>query len=233
MASVAARIDHTNLKPEADEAAIDQLAREAVEHGFAAVCVNGRFVERVAAALAGEPVATCAVVGFPLGAMKPMARNIEATVACKDGAREIDFVAHLPHALRADGEAMRDEFRELVSTVRSVNPNVVVKVILETAALMQDADETTARSRIETACLAARESGCDFVKTSTGFHPAGGASVEAVRLLREHAGPLGVKAAGGIRTCDDAQRMIDAGADRLGCSAGVQIVMGKAAASDY
>lgn len=224
MRSIAEYIDHTNLKPEADELAVDRLAEEAATHGFAAVCVNGRFVARAASALRGTGVAVCAVVGFPLGAMKPMARNIEATSACKDGATEIDFVAHLPHLLKEDIAALRTEMRELVRTVRSVNPEVVVKAILETAVLLREVDPATARRRIEAGCVAARESGCDFVKTSTGFHPAGGATLEAVRLLKACAGPMRVKAAGGIRTRHDAGLMIEAGAARLGCSAGVAIV---------
>lgn len=226
---LAARIDHTNLKPEADDAAIDRLAREAIEYRFAAVCVNGRFVQRLAKALHGTDIGVCAVAGFPLGAMKPTVRNIEATSACKDGATEIDFVAYLPHLLHEDVDAARDEYRELVRAVRSVNPNVVVKIILETAALMEGVDDSVASQRIAAGCLAARESGCDFVKTSTGFHPAGGATPTAVKLLKAHAGPLQVKASGGIRNRDDAQRMIDAGADRLGCSAGVAIVQEVAA----
>ena len=231
--ALAGYIDHTNLKPEADAKAIDTLCAEAKQHGFAAVCVNSRFVGPCAEALRGTPTAVCAVAGFPLGAMKPMARNVEATGACKDGAREIDFVAHLPDVLRADYDALHAEFIDLVRTVRSVNPDVVVKVILETAALLADGDMIAAEQRIESACRAAQESGCDFVKTSTGFHPAGGATFETVKLLRKYAGPLKVKAAGGIKSRDDAQRMIDAGADRLGCSAGVQIVQGEVASSEY
>ncbi|HEX7008362.1 MAG TPA: deoxyribose-phosphate aldolase [Phycisphaeraceae bacterium] len=228
--SIAQRIDHTTLKPEADEAAIDRLADEALEHGFASACVNGRFVARLAQRLRGSQVKTCAVVGFPLGAMKPTVKAIEATAACKDSADEIDFVAHLPHLLAADLNAARQEFLEITRAARSVNPAVIIKVIIESAVLMHQADEATIRRRIEAACLAARESGCDFVKTSTGFHPAGGATVEAVRLIKSYAGPLKVKAAGGIRSYTDAVRLIEAGADRLGCSAGVAIVQGQHAA---
>ena len=123
----------------------------------------------------------------------------------------------------------------MVKNVRGVRGDVVVKVIIESALLLAGVDDATAEQRIETACVAARESGCDFVKTSTGFHPAGGASVEAVKLMKKHAAPGGlkVKASGGIRNRDDALRMIDAGADRLGCSAGVAIVQGGAGAVGY
>ena len=222
--SFAPYIDHTNLKPETHADTIDQLCEEAKTHGFASVCVNGRFVERVAGQLEDSPVKACAAVGFPLGAGKTTIQAIEATAACKDGAEEVDFVAHLPFLLDRDLDAARGQFLEVVKSARAVRRSVVVKVIFETALLMKDVSADEADARIAVACQAARESGCDFVKTSTGFHPAGGATAEAVRRLRAHAGPLQVKAAGGIRTAADAQAMIDAGADRIGCSAGVAIV---------
>lgn len=217
-------IDHTILKAEATRDDVVAICNEAIEHGFASVCVNGRFVKAVRDQLADSPVKTCAVAGFPLGAMKPTVKAIEATTLVKDGADEIDFVAHLPTLLACDAEGARAEFAELVKAARSVLPGVTVKVIIESAALMKDAEDALAERRIAAACEAAQASGCDFVKTSTGFHPAGGASVQAVQLMKKHAGPLKVKASGGIRTADDAKRMIDAGADRLGCSAGVQII---------
>jgi deoxyribose-phosphate aldolase len=221
--SIAARIDHTNLKAEASAATVGRLCDEAIEHGFAAVCVNGRFVERVAQKLADTAVQPCATVGFPLGAGKAMVQAIEATSACKDGAGEIDFVAHLPLLLERDLDAARSHFIEIVKNARAVRRSVIVKVIIESALLMQDVSADEAEARIATACQAAQESGCDFVKTSSGFHPAGGATTEAVALMRRHAGGLQVKAAGGIRSYDDAKAMIEAGADRIGCSAGVAI----------
>jgi len=223
-------IDHTILKAEATADDVMRLCDEAITHGFASVCVNGCFVKDVREKLAGSGVKTCAVAGFPLGAMKPTVKAIEAVSLVKDGADEVDFVAHLPHLLANDLDAARAEYAELVKGVRSVLPSVVVKVIIESAALMKDVDEAAAELRVSTACLAAMESGCDFVKTSTGFHPAGGASVEAVALMKKHAGSMKVKASGGIRTAEDAQAMVDAGADRLGCSAGVAIVSGAAEA---
>lgn len=227
--NIASIIDHTILKAEATRADVDQIIDEALAHRFASVCINGCFVKHVRQRLAGSPVKTCAVAGFPLGAMKPMVKAIEATSLVKDGADEVDFVAHLPTLLAADAEAAKAEFMELVKAARSVLPGVVVKVIIESAALMKDADPATAEARIAAACHAARASGCDFVKTSTGFHPAGGASELAVQLMKKHAGPLKVKASGGIRTPDDAKRMIDAGADRLGCSASVAIATNQSA----
>ncbi|MFA9477608.1 deoxyribose-phosphate aldolase [Phycisphaerales bacterium AB-hyl4] len=225
--TLAATIDHTNLKPEATLADIDRLCDEALAHGFASVCVNGHYAAHVANRLKASPVKACVVVGFPLGAMKAMIKAIEATSACKEGAQEIDFVAHLPHLLAEDSQAAEREYLELTRAVRSVNPDVVVKLIIESAALMKDVDDETAERRIAVACRAAQNAGCDFVKTSTGFHPAGGATAEAVRLMKQHAGPMQVKASGGIRNADDAHTMLNAGATRLGCSAGVAIVQGQ------
>lgn len=231
MTNLASLIDHTILKAEASRDEVLALCEEALAHGFASVCVNGCFVKTVRDKLAGSNVKTCAVAGFPLGAMKPMVKAIEATSLVKDGADEVDFVAHLPTLLACDAEAARVEFAELVKAARSVLPGVTIKVIIESAALMKDADETLCEKRIAAACEAARAAGIDFVKTSTGFHPAGGASEQAVQLMKKHAGPMKVKASGGIRTLDDAKRMIDAGADRLGCSASVAIVAGEAAST--
>ena len=222
---LASTIDHTLLKPEASEAEVRRIVEEAIEHGFASVCVNGCFTKFVAEMLREtRDVKTCSVVGFPLGAMKPRVKGMEAIAAAKDGADEIDFVAHLPHILAKDADAAEAEFVEVVKNARAVNAGIVVKVIIESAALMAGVDASEGEARIAAACEAATRAGCDFVKTSTGFHPAGGASVEAVKLMRKHAPNLKVKASGGIRTRDDALQMLDAGADRLGCSAGVAIV---------
>lgn len=231
---LAARIDHTALKPETLKADVLRLADEALTHAFASVCVNARFVEPLAAKLNAHKdhhVLACAVAGFPLGSMHPVVMAIEATHACKNGAREIDVVAHLPHLFANDADALREDLLQTTRAVRAVASNVVVKVILETAALRAHADTTGSglsafEAMIATGCQASAQSGCDFVKTSTGFHPAGGATIEAVQLLRKHAGAMRVKASGGIRTRDDALRMIDAGADRLGTSSGVAIVTG-------
>ena len=227
-------IDHTDLRAQATRDDVLRLCDEAIEHGFASVCVNGRFVKDARARLAGSgpgaAVKTCAVAGFPLGAMKPTIKAIEASSLVKDGAEEVDFVAHLPHLLAEDVDAARAEYLELVKAARAVLPGVVIKVIIESAVLMDGPDDAAGQRRVAAACRAALESGCDFVKTSTGLHPAGGASVAAVALMKQHAGPMQVKASGGIRTAEDAQRMVDAGADRLGCSAGVAIVTGAQAA---
>lgn len=236
---LAARIDHTILKAEATGAEVHRVVTEAIQHRFASVCVNGVYVAAVASALRGSGVKTCAVVGFPLGAMKATAKAMEAVGLVKDGAEEIDFVAHLPYLLRRDVDAAKLEFYEIVKGVRAVRREVIVKVILETAALASGVGAEEWEARIAAAAKAARETGCDFIKTSTGFHPAGGATVEAVRLMKRHAagadglGGLKVKASGGIRTRADATAMLAAGADRLGCSASVAIVQGQTGDSGY
>ncbi len=230
--SIASRIDHTLLKPEASEADVRRLCDEALAHGFASVCVNGRFVRQAAAYVQGK-VKVCGVAGFPLGAMKPMVKAIEAASLVKDGASEVDFVAFLPHLMERDLEAARADFLEVTKNVRAVLPSVVIKVILETSALMHGVPADEAEARIFCGCLAARETGCDFVKTSTGFHGAGGATEAAVQLLKKHAGPLQVKASGGIRSLEDAKRMLAAGATRLGCSSGVSIANGEAGSGGY
>ncbi len=224
--NIAQRIDHTILKAEATAADVDRLIEEAKQHEFASVCVNGCFIARAAKALQGSPVKTCGVAGFPLGANRATLKAMLATMLVKDGADEVDFVAHAPHLLQKDGQAAKDEFLEITKAVRSVNPGVVVKVIIESSLLMHDVDAAEGEARIAVACQAARESGCDFVKTSTGFHPTGGATVQAVQWMKKHSGGLYVKASGGIRSYDDAVTMIEAGADRLGCSAGVVIAQG-------
>ena len=237
--SLAQRIDHTLLKAEALPHQVDGLVDEAVRHGFASVCVNGVYLPRVVEALAsagpgeaGRPAA-CAVAGFPLGAMTRQAKAAEAAALARAGAGEIDFVAHLPYLLAEDEASARAEFAEIVAAARLVNQDVKIKVILETACLMQGVSDASAEARIAAGCRAAAAAGCDFVKTSTGFHSAGGATPRAVQLLRRHAPGVRVKASGGIRTADDARQMIDAGADRLGCSAGVAIVTGGAGSTGY
>lgn len=255
---LAATIDHTALKPETTEDDARRLVAEGVRHGFAAVCVNARLLATVRAAIDGAGATgrlrACAVAGFPLGCATPTSLAMEATLLAKAGAEEIDVVAWLPGLMPAGtktaGEAeeagaavgLRDHLVNMVRAVRAVNASTVVKVILETAALRahadaQGADKAVADARFEAmlaaGCRGARESGCDFVKTSTGFHAAGGATVESVRLLRKHAGPMRVKASGGVRTREDALRMLDAGADRIGTSNGVAIVSGSAGGAGY
>jgi deoxyribose-phosphate aldolase len=220
---LASKIDHTLLKPETTAPEIHRLIAEAIEHRFAAVCIAPAFVAKAAIELRGSGVALCTVVSFPHGTSKPTIKAIEATSAVKDGAEELDVVAHLPNLINNNFDAARAELIEIVKAARAARRETLIKVIIESSALRAlGADR--GESAIATACRAIRESGCDFVKTSTGFHPAGGASVEAVRLIKKHAQGLQIKAAGGIRDWAIAKLMLEAGADRLGTSNSIAIV---------
>lgn len=223
---LAARIDHSILKPEASSAEVHRVVTEAMQLGCATVCVAPVWVGRVATMLRGQPVPTgvCTVVGFPHGASKATVKAIEATSTIKDGADEIDVVAHLPHLLNADVDAIKAELLEIARAARTTRRDVVIKVIVESALLVKALGPAAGHAALAAACRAVRESGCDFIKTSTGFHPAGGATVETVKILKQHAEGLGVKAAGGIKDLATALAMLDAGADRLGMSATVTVL---------
>jgi deoxyribose-phosphate aldolase len=211
--NIAALIDHTLLKPDATRVQIAQLCREAATHGFACVCVNAYWVPLAAAELAGA-IKVCAVVGFPLGATSSEAKAAETEIALRQGAREIDMVQNIGALKSGDLAAVEADIAAVVE--RAHRSGAIVKVILETALLDHD--------QIVAACKIAQTAGADFVKTSTGFGPAG-ASVENVALMRKLVGPsMGVKASGGIRTLDDLNRMVAAGATRIGASAGVAIL---------
>jgi deoxyribose-phosphate aldolase len=204
---VAALVDHTLLKPEATIAEVVALAEEAAALGAYAVCVSPSMVPH--AVHAGLPVAT--VVGFPSGKHMPEIKAGEATLAVTFGASEVDMVIDIGAAIAGDIDAVRSE----IAAVRAAVPTAVLKVILESAALLTLADEKT----LVAVCRAAEDAGADFVKTSTGFHPAGGASSAAVTLMADTVGGrLGVKASGGIRTAESALAMLAAGATRLGLS---------------
>lgn len=211
---IAATIDHTLLKPEATTAQVEQLCDEALANGFASVCVNGVFVPVAASRLKGSEVVVCTVVGFPLGASTPSVKAYEAREAIDQGAREIDMVLHVGALKSGDLETLSSDIAAVV--VECQANSAVCKVILETV-LLTDEEKVTA-------CQVAKEAGADFVKTSTGF-AGGGATIADVRLMRETVGPvMGVKASGGVRSYADALAMLDAGATRIGASAGVQIV---------
>jgi deoxyribose-phosphate aldolase len=232
-ADIAARIDHTLLKAEATITQVDQLIDEAITHHFASVCLNPMFVAHAAGRLHGSGVKTCTVAGFPLGANVASVKAIDAATAVRHGADEVDMVCHLPWLMDCDHARLCDEIRRVVDAAGAERGDAIVKVIVESALLMNGVDVATAERRIETACRAVRDAGAAFIKTSTGFHAAGGATIQAVALMRKHGAGIRVKAAGGIRNLDDALKMIGAGADRLGCSAGVQIVTGGAGNAGY
>jgi deoxyribose-phosphate aldolase len=225
-AELASKIDHTILKPEATSSEVHRVVTEAMQLGCATVCVAPVWVGRVATMLRGQPVATgvCSVVGFPHGSSKPTVKAIEATSVIKDGADEIDVVAFLPNLLAGDVEATKGELREIVRAARATRADVVIKVIVESTLLFKALGPDRGAAALAAACRAVRESGADFIKTCTGFHPAGGATAETVRILKANAEGLGVKAAGGIRDLATARAMLDAGADRLGMSATVAVL---------
>lgn len=215
-AAIAARIDHTLLRPEASRDQIERLCREATEFGFASVCINPYWVPLAARLLAGTRVRVCTVIGFPLGATLTEVKAEETRRAVALGATEVDMVINLGALRSGDHEVVR---RDIDAVVGAAYPRAIVKVILETALLEDD--------EIVRACELARDAGAAFVKTSTGFGP-GGATAHHVALMRRTVGPaMGVKASGGIGTREAAEEMIAAGATRLGASAGVRIVSGE------
>jgi deoxyribose-phosphate aldolase len=200
-------VDHTLLKPEATREQVLKLCDEAARFGVKAVCVNGCWVETCVTRLRGSGVLVATVVGFPLGAMTSAAKAAETQLALAAGAREVDMVISIGHVRGGDWAYVEHDIR----TVAMAAAPGLVKVILETAALEP--------IQIAAACLAARAAGAGFVKTSTGFHPGGGATAEAVSLMRRAAGSeMGVKASGGIRTAEAAIMMLAAGASRIGTS---------------
>jgi deoxyribose-phosphate aldolase len=208
-AQLAALIDHTLLKPEATRADVAALVAEAAALGVYAVCVSPSMVPVAVDAGAGMRVA--AVAGFPSGKHLPAVKAHEAALAVASGAGEIDMVIDVGAALAGDIGAVRSD----IEAVRAAAPRAVLKVIVESAVLLAQAGG----GALADVCRAAEDAGADFVKTSTGFHPAGGASVDAVALMAETVGGrLGIKASGGIRTAADAVAMLDAGATRLGLS---------------
>lgn len=202
--------DHTLLKPEATEAQINKLCEEAKEYGFYSVCVNSCYVKIASDNLKESDVKIAAVVGFPLGAMSTKAKAFEAAEATADGADEIDMVINVGMMKDKKYEDVKADIKAVVDASSSV------KVILETCLLSDD--------EIVKACELSEEAGADFVKTSTGFS-SGGATEHHVRLMKETVGErLKVKASGGIRNLETTLKMIEAGADRIGASASVNIL---------
>lgn len=220
--NLAAMIDHTALKAETSRAQIETLCKEALEYKFASVCVNPTNVALAAELLkSDDAVKVCTVIGFPLGANTSEVKAFETQDAIKNGATEIDMVLNIG-ALK-DGDLSLVE-RDIRAVVEAAN-GTLVKVIFENCLLTKE--------EIKTAAELSVKAGADFVKTSTGFST-GGATVEDIRLMRETVGPdIGVKASGGVRDFEGAKAMIDAGATRIGASAGIAIVTGGSSDSDY
>ena len=212
---LASFLDHTLLSPTATLAQIDALCAEAVEHSFAAVCVPPSYVEVAAAAVRDGGVDVATVIGFPLGYSTTDTKLHEAREAIAAGATELDVVQHVGSVKGGDWDYLREEAQRILTLARS--ENAVVKIILETAALTE--------AEIIRCCEIYAPLGVHFLKTSTGFHPAGGATVDAVRIMRAHLPrSIQIKAAGGIRTFAFAKELIEAGATRIGASASLALV---------
>lgn len=206
-------LDHTLLKADATSADILAVTAEAKEYHTASVCVNASFASLVARELKGSGVKTCVVVGFPLGAMASGAKAVEASLAVRDGAEEVDMVMNIGSAKAGDWAAVQADIAAVVNAAKPA----IVKVIIETC-LLNDEQKVNA-------CLAAKAAGAAFVKTSTGFST-GGATPDDIALMRKTVGTdMGVKASGGVRTKEQALAMIAAGATRIGCSS-TKTIMG-------
>ncbi|QMT18773.1 deoxyribose-phosphate aldolase [Planococcus maritimus] len=222
MTNIASLIDHTLLKAEATAPQIEQLCKEAAEHHFASVCVNPAWVALAAKHLEESEVKVCTVIGFPLGASTSETKAFETKDAIEKGAGEIDMVLNIGALKSGQEDVVKADVEAVVNAAKG---KAIVKVILEICLLTDE--------EIKVASRLSKEAGADFVKTSTGFST-GGATVEAVRLMRETVGPdLGVKASGGVRSLEDVEKMVEAGATRIGASSGVQIMQGLTSDNDY
>lgn len=214
--NIARYIDHTLLKADATELMIENLCKEAVEYGFAAVCVNPYFVKKSKELLKDSNVKVATVVGFPLGANTMEVKVFEAKKAVEDGAEEIDMVINIGALKNKDYDYVREDIKAVVDAVKG---KAIVKVIIETCLLSED-------EKVK-ACELSKEAGAEFVKTSTGFST-GGATVEDVALMKKVVGDaMEVKASGGIRDFETAKAMIEAGASRIGASSSVKISKGE------
>jgi len=209
-------IDHTLLGATAAEEQIKQLCEQAKTYEFHTVCVNPRWIPLVAEELAGSKVVVGGVVSLPLGADTTKIKVAQAKEVIFAGADEIDMVADLAAIIEGDSRYLLGQLQAVLKVCRSMRPAVVLKVIIESAALT--------REQKKFACRIAQQAAVDFIKTSTGLHPAGGATVEDIKLIKEAAPSCRIKAAGGIKTAKQTLEMLDAGAERIGTSSGVQII---------
>ena len=208
--------DHTLLDCMATEPDICRHCQESVKYGFYAVCVQPRWVSLCADILSGTGVQVVSVAGFPFGTQTPKVKEYEAEAVIMDGVDEVDMVADLAAVAEGDIQRLQDDMRAVLSVCRSMKPQVTLKVIIEAAALSED--------QIRFACQTAQTVGVDFVKSSTGFHKAGGACLDDVKLMIESAPNCQVKASGGIKTVEQAQAFIQAGVSRIGASASVEMI---------
>ena len=221
-ATIAKMIDHTLLKADATSEQIDKLCSEAKEYHFASVCVNPVWVGKCAQLLKNTDVKVCTVIGFPLGASTSETKAFETNNAIENGATEVDMVINIGALKKGDNDLVERDIRAVVEAAKG---KALTKVIIETCLLTEE-------EKIR-ACELSVKVGADFVKTSTGFST-GGATVADIALMRKTVGPaIGVKASGGVRSAEDAQRMIEAGATRIGASSGIAIVKGLTSDLDY
>ncbi len=213
---LAGYIDHTLLDPTATKDRIEKLCHEAIEYGFHTVCINTRWIPLVSEILHDTQIKIDGVVSFPLGADSTKTKVAQAKEVIFAGADEIDMVADLASIIEGDYKYLSNDIASVLKACKSMNPPVLLKVIIESAVLSNE--------QIIFACKVAQEVGVDFIKTSTGLNAAGGATVEAVRLMKESAPKCKIKAAGGIKTAQTAIAMLEAGADRIGSSAAIKII---------
>ena len=215
-------IDHTVLKAETSEKAVEKVCKEAVEYKFASVCINPCNVKLASKLLEGSEVKVCTVIGFPLGANTSKVKAFETEDAIANGAHEVDMVINIGKLKDKDYDYVREDIKAVVNAAKG---KALTKVIIETC-LLTDEEKVKA-------CELAKEAGADFVKTSTGFST-GGATPADIKLMRETVGPdMGVKASGGVRNIDDAEAVIKNGATRIGASSSIDIVEGRTSKSNY
>lgn len=214
---LARMIDHTILKADSTKAQVEKICKEALEYNFASVCINPTNVALTAEILKGSEVKVCTVIGFPLGASTSAVKAFETKDAIENGAHEIDMVVNIGRLKDKDYDYVREDIKAVVDAAKG---KALVKVIIE-ACLLSEEEKVMA-------CKLSKEAGANFVKTSTGFSTSG-ATAEDIKLMRETVGPeLGVKASGAVRTTEDALKMIENGATRIGASASISIVGGEA-----
>jgi deoxyribose-phosphate aldolase len=219
---IAKMIDHTLLKADATKEQVKTLCEEAKQYSFASVCVNPTWVQYASELLAGTEVEVCTVIGFPLGATTSATKAFETANAIENGATEVDMVINIGALKDKNYDLVKEDITAVVDAAKG---KALTKVIIETSLLTDEEKEK--------ACVLAVEAGTDYVKTSTGFST-GGATVEDIALMRKTVGPdIGVKASGGVRSSEDTEKMIAAGATRIGASSGVAIVNGLTSNSDY
>jgi deoxyribose-phosphate aldolase len=219
---IAKMIDHTLLKADATKEQVKTLCEEAKQYSFASVCVNPTWVQYASELLSGTEVEVCTVIGFPLGATTSATKAFETANAIENGATEVDMVINIGALKDKNYDLVKEDITAVVDAAKG---KALTKVIIETSLLTDEEKEK--------ACVLAVEAGTDYVKTSTGFST-GGATVEDIALMRKTVGPdIGVKASGGVRSSEDTEKMIAAGATRIGASSGVAIVNGLTSNSDY